>query len=152
MQAAEKFTVNETIAHFSSVQSIAIVGVSDKDFGGVIYRTLKNRDIKVYPVHPARSTFAEDTCYPTLRELPSQVKTAVIAVSPTSAIQVVDDAIAAGFTHLWFQQGAKFSDAEAKAKVAGIQTVSGKCILMYAGELEGVHKVHRFIAKLFGKY
>jgi predicted CoA-binding protein len=149
---AAQSSLHDTVSVFAESKPIAIVGVSDKDFGGVIYRTLKNRDIKVYPVHPARSTFAEDTCYPTLRELPSQVKTAVIAVSPTSAIQVVDDAIAAGFTHLWFQQGAKFNEAEAKAKAAGIQTVSGKCILLYAGELEGVHKVHRFIAKLFGKY
>ena len=144
--------MNQTMSHFLAAQPIAVVGVSDKDFGGMIYRTLKNRDIKVYPVHPARSEFAEDRCFATLKDLPPDVKSAVVAVSPTSALQVVDDAIAAGYTHLWFQQGAKFDDAEAKAKAAGIQTVSGRCILMYAGELEGVHKFHRFLAKLFGKY
>ncbi|MCM2271750.1 MAG: CoA-binding protein [candidate division Zixibacteria bacterium] len=142
----------EAVRYIMSAQPIAVVGVSDKDFGGMIYRTLKNRDIKVYPVHPARSEFAEDKCFATLKDLPPDVKTAVVAVSPASALRVVDDAIAAGYTHLWFQQGAKFDDAEAKAKAAGIETVSGKCILMYAGELEGVHKFHRFLAKLLGKY
>ena len=149
---AARSSLHDAVAMFALSMPIAIVGVSDRDFGGVIYRTLKNRDIKVFAVHPVRTTIADDPCFPSLRELPKEVKTAVIAVSPTSAERVVDDAVAAGFTHLWFQRGTDFASAEAKARAAGIQTVSGKCILMYAGELEGVHKVHRFIAKLFGKY
>jgi predicted CoA-binding protein len=143
---------NQNALRISSALEMAIVGVSDRDFGGVIYRTLKDRGITVYAVHPARTTFADDPCYPSLTSLPSTVKTAIIAVAPQTAELVVDDAIAAGFTSLWFQQGKNFSTAEAKAKVAGIKTASGKCILLYAGEVTGVHAFHRFLAKLFGKY
>lgn len=143
---------NQNALQISSANEMAIVGVSDRDFGGVIYRTLKERGITVYAVHPARTTFADDPCYPSLASLPSTVKTAVIAVAPQTADKVVDDAIAAGFTSLWFQQGKDFSAAEAKAKAADIQTSSGKCILLYAGEVTGVHAFHRFLAKLFRKY
>lgn len=143
---------NQDALKISSANEMAIIGVSDRDFGGVIYRTLKDRGIRVYAVHPARTTFAEDPCYPALTSLPSTVKTAVVAVAPQTAEKVVDDAIAAGFTSLWFQQGKNFSVAEAKAKAAGIQTTSGRCILLYAGEVTGVHSFHRFLARLFGKY
>lgn len=142
----------DIIRRIANAPELAIVGVSDRDFGGVIYRTLKDRGITVYAVHPARTTFADDPCYPSLTSLPSTVKTAVIAVAPQTAEAVVEDAIAAGFTALWFQQGKNFSVAEAKAKIAGVQTVSNKCILLYAGEVTGVHAFHRFLAKLIGKY
>ncbi len=143
---------NDTIAEICQAKAIAVVGVSDRDFGGVIYRTLKDRGFTVYAVHPARTTFADDPCYPSLKELPTDVKVAVIAVAPHAAEQVTRDAIAAGYTHLWYQQNLDFSSSVKLAEEAGIQTVSNKCILMYAGEVTGIHRFHRFLAKLFGKY
>ncbi|NMC44122.1 MAG: hypothetical protein GYA46_09410 [candidate division Zixibacteria bacterium] len=65
---------------------------------------------------------------------------------------MVEDALAAGMTHVWFQQGPNFSDAVAKAKAKGLQTVSRKCILMYAPPVTSIHSFHRFFAKLFGRY
>ena len=142
----------ENIRQFCLAKAIAVVGVSDRDFGGIIYRELKDRGFAVYAVHPARTTFADDPCYPSLVGLPEEVKAAVIAVAPHSAELVVKDAIAAGFTHLWFQRGRDFSQAESTARNAGIHTVSDKCILLYAGEITGIHAFHRFLAKMFGRY
>lgn len=139
-------------AEFFEARSLAVVGVSDRDFGGIIYRTLKDRGFQVFAVHPARTTFAEDPCFPTLRDVPGNVKLAVIAVAPLTAEQVTRDAIAAGYTHLWYQQGRDCSSAVRIAEEAGLRTVSGKCILLYAGEVSGIHRFHRFLAKLFGKY
>jgi len=79
------------------------------------------------------------------------VKAAVVAVSPDAAETVVEDAAAAGITHLWFQRGKDFSDAENKARAEGITTVSGKCILMYAQPVGGIHAAHRFLARIFGR-
>jgi len=143
--------VNENIEYFADLKHIAIVGVSDKKFGGAIYKTLKQRGRQVYPVHPSRESFDGDACYKNLAALPSDVKAAVIAVSPEAVDKVVDDAASAGMTHLWFQQGKDFSGAIAKAKEKGLHTVGGKCILMYAGPVTGIHAVHRFLARLFGK-
>jgi hypothetical protein len=38
------------------------------------------------------------------------------------------------------------------AEAYGIKTITRKCILMYAGEVTGIHAVHRFFAKAFKKY
>ncbi len=143
--------MNETIEFIANQKQIAVVGVSEKSFGGDIYKTLKKNGYTVYAVHRTRKTFMEDTCYPDLKAVPAGVKAAVVAVSPESAEPIIDDAVAAGFTHLWFQQGKNYSALVAKAKTKGLQTVSRKCILLYAQPVVGVHKFHRGIARLFGR-
>jgi predicted CoA-binding protein len=143
--------MNPVIEAIASSKHLAIVGVSDKSFGGIIYKTLKKNGYAVYPVHPTRESFDGDRCLASLRDLPPHVKSAVLAVSPETADRVVDDAISAGMTHLWFQQGKDFSAAVARAQAKGIQTVSRKCILMYAQPVTGIHSVHRFLARAFGR-
>ncbi len=143
--------MNPIIEKIISEKQIAVVGVSDRDFGGVIYKTLKTRGYDVIPVHPTRGTFEGDNCLPSLRAIRSTVIAAIIAVSPERAEMVVEDAAAARFTHLWFQQGKNFSRAIEKARASGLQTVSSKCILMYAQPVTGIHAVHRFLARSFGR-
>ena len=144
--------MNPIIDKIVSSKHLAIVGVSDKKFGGIIYKTLKKHGYTVYPVHPTRESFDGDRCFASLLDLPPQVKSAVLAVSPKAADQAVDDAVSAGITHLWFQQGKDFSAAVAKAQAKGIQTISRKCILLYAQPVTGIHSVHRFLARAFGKF
>lgn len=143
--------MNDVIEYIISAKRIAVVGVSDKKMGGAIYKTLKQHGYAVFPVHPTRQSFDGDVCHSSLKTLPPDVKTAVIAISPAAAEQVVEDALAAGMTHLWFQQGKDFSGAVAKARAKGLQTVSRKCILMYAPPVTGIHALHRYFARLFGR-
>lgn len=143
--------MNPIIDTIVSSKHLAIVGVSDKKFGGIIYKTLKTRGFTVYPVHPTRESFDGDRCFASLRDLPPQVKSAVLAVSPEAADRIVDDAVSAGITHLWFQQGKDFSGAVARAQAKGIQTISRKCILLYAQPVTGIHAIHRFFARSFGR-
>jgi hypothetical protein len=143
--------MNDTINQIANAKRLAVVGVSDKSFGGEIYKTLKKRGYTVYPVHPTRTTFHGDPCFASLRELPPGITAAILAVSPQAAEQVVDDAISAGITHLWFQQGKDFSGTVAKAQAKGLQTVSRKCILLYAQPVTGIHSIHHFLARSFGR-
>ncbi len=143
--------MDDTIAHIISEKQIAVVGVSDKKMGGAIYKELKQRGFAVHPVHPTRQSFDGDACHTSLKTVPAEVKAAVLAVSPQAAEAVIDDAVAAGITHLWFQQGKDFSGAVAKARAKGLQTVSRKCILMYAPPVTSIHAVHRFLARIFGR-
>ena len=131
---------------------LAIVGVSDRDFGGVIYKVLKQRGYSVIPVNPNRESFDGDRCFASLNVLPLNCKHAVIAIAPEHAHAVVEDAIAAGFTHLWFQQGKDFSGAIQKAESCGITTVSSRCILMYTEPVGGIHRFHQFLARCVGRY
>ena len=143
--------MDERITDFTSVEHIAVVGVSKHKFGGTAYRTLKQRGYRVYPVHPRLETFEGDRCYARLTDLPDAVKAAVITVQPAQAEAVVNDAQAAGIPRLWFQQGADFSAAVKRAEAHGSEVVSGKCILLYAPPVTGIHALHRFFARLFGR-
>lgn len=143
--------MNSTIDTIATSKHLAVVGVSDKSFGGIIYKTLKKNGYSVYPVHPTRESFDGDRCFTSVRNLPPHVKSAILAVSPEAADRVVDDAALAGMTHLWFQQGKDFSGPAAKAQARGIQTVSRKCILMYAQPVSGIHSVHRLVVRVFGR-
>jgi hypothetical protein len=143
--------MNPTIERITAARKLAVVGVSDRKFGGTIYKELKKRGFEVYPVHPTKETFDGDPCFDKLTSLPVKTDAAIIAVSPETATGVVDDAAAAGIDLLWFQQGKDFSQAVARAESKGVESVSGKCILMYAPPVTGIHKVHRFIANLFGR-
>jgi predicted CoA-binding protein len=143
--------MRDIIDHFIHAKHLAVVGVSDKKFGGAIYKSLKKRGVNVYPVHPTREMFDGDTCIENLTEVPCEVSAAILAVSPETAERVVEDAAVGGITHVWFQQGADFSAAKASAEAKGLKTVDRKCILMYVPPVTGIHAVHRFIANLFGK-
>ncbi len=142
--------MNERIESFLKSRQIAVVGVSKRKFGGVIYKTLKKRGINVCPVHPGKESFDGDKCYPDLKSVPDTVDAAVIAVSPANAEKVVADAWDARITRLWFQSGANFSRVVERAEASGLQTVSRRCVLMYAPPVTGIHAIHRFIARLFG--
>jgi predicted CoA-binding protein len=61
------------------------------------------------------------------------------------------EAISRGIKKVWIQQGSETAEVLKTARQAGITVISGKCILMYA-DPSGVHKFHRRINKLFGKY
>jgi len=143
--------MDQFIQGFVNSDQIAVVGVSKKKFGGTIYRDLKKRGYQVFPVHPSLESFAGDRCYPDLKSLPDGVDAAVIAVSAAHAAQVVDDARQADVAKLWFQQGPDFKEIVAHAQDLGMQVVSRKCILMYAEPVKGIHAMHRFIVRLFGK-
>jgi len=141
------------IQNFINSKHIAVVGASPsaKKFGNYAYRDLKKRGYKLYPVHPTVEIIEGDKAFDNLKSLPDNVDAAFIAIKPDKADNVVDDAIAKGMKHLWFQRGADFSKPATKAEAAGIKTVTGKCILMYAEPVGGFHAVHRFFVKLFGK-
>jgi predicted CoA-binding protein len=143
--------MDQRIVDFVQARHIAVVGASPRKFGGAICTTLKKRGYTVYPVHPARNTFKGERCFSSLATVPPDVEAAVIAVSPAHALDVVADAHRAGITKLWFQQGANFAEPIKKAEAEGIQTISGKCILMYAEPVTGLHAIHRCIAKVFKK-
>lgn len=141
------------IQKFIDSKHIAILGASPsgKKFGNYIYKNLKKKGYNLYPVHPTAEIIEGDKAFDNIKSLPDNVDSVLIAISPDKAEVVVDDAIDKKIKNLWFQQGADFSGPATKAKAGGIETITGKCILMYAEPVGGIHAIHRFFAKLFGK-
>ncbi len=146
--------MDSKIEQFIQAKKIAVVGVSRTKgkFGTAIYDELKTRGFEVYGVNPHMEQIGSDRCYASLSELAGVVDAAVICLRPPSAAQALRDASAAGIQKLWLQQGSQSIETDKTARELGLSPVTGKCILMYAGEVKSIHGFHKFIAKVLGQY
>jgi hypothetical protein len=135
-------------------RTLALVGVSrgGKKFGNAIYRELRGKGYKVFPVHPQAEKIEGDQCYPSFKSLPEKVGAAVICVPPAQTEQVVQQAYEAGITKVWLQQGAESYAAIRFCENHEMTTVHGQCIMMFAEPVRSFHGFHRWLWKLIGKY
>ena len=143
-----------SINEFLSQPVWAVAGVSrdKKKFGSYLYVNLKKRGRSVVPVNPNMQEFDGDVCYQTIDKLPPEVTGLVICTPPETSMKLISEAIIRGIRQIWLQQGAENAEVLEKYRTAGINLVSGKCLLMYAEPVDSVHKFHRFLAKLFGRF
>jgi uncharacterized protein len=146
-------TMNPTIEKLLQSRKLAVVGASaDKlSFGNTVYRELRGRGFDLVPVNPRYTEVNGDKCYKSLTDLPTHVDSALFVLSPKVAVSAVAEARAAGIKYIWFQQMADYASAIQAAKEVGIETVSKRCILMYAQPVQGFHSIHRFLSKLVGR-
>jgi len=139
-------------AFFSST-AYAVVGVSAdrKKFGNTVFRTMKEKGLTVYPVHPTHETVEGEKCYKDVASLPAEVGSIVTVVPPSVTDNVVAEALTKGVKHFWMQPGSQSAAAVAAARKSGASVVEGDCILMFLEPVQSIHKVHRFVNKVFGK-
>jgi len=144
----------QDIQAFFSAGAIAVAGVSKdtKKFGSSVYKTLKERGKKVFPVNNTTDTIQGDACYPSVSALKNQVASVLLVVQPKSALQVLTDAAEANIKNIWFQPGSESPEAINYCHQHNMNYITGQCILMHAEPVNSMHKVHRFITKLTGKY
>lgn len=140
------------IQDFITQKRIAVLGVSrtGKKFGNAVVGELKSRGYQVFIVHPQAQEIAGERCYPDLASLVGQVDAVWICVPPTQAAGALHEAVNAGHTKIWLQQGAESPEVLALARELGVVPVSGKCILMYAPPVRSYHAWHRTFEKLIG--
>lgn len=91
---------------------VAVVGATDnpRKYGNVIYRDLKEKGFRVYPVNATRDTVDGDPVFATLADLPEPPGIVNFVVPPTRTLRVLKQAKELGFTTVWVQPGAE-SDA-----------------------------------------
>ena len=137
---------------FIGAKPIAVIGASDnpRNFGAVIYRTLRDKGYGVYAVNPNVSTVAGDPSYDSVETIPAEVSSAIIAVSPKVAESLIESLSTAGVKKIWFQRGADYRKAAAYARDVGMEAFEGRCILMHTDSVNGIHAVHRFLVRLTG--
>jgi len=147
-------TTTDAIQEVLAQRTVALVGVSrgGKKFGNAIYRELKGKGYKVFPVHPQAESIEGDPCYPNLKSLPEQAGAVVICVPPAEAERVVQQAFEAGIKSVWLQQGAESYAAIQYCENHEMTTVHGQCIMMFAEPVQSFHGFHRWVWRLIGKY
>jgi hypothetical protein len=134
-------------------QVIAIAGVSRKPakFGNTLYKELRKKGISLIPVHPELQNFEGEKCYSSVEELPSNVTALLVCTKPEKAVEIVESALKRGITNIWLQQGSENPHLLLLAQNEENNIITGHCMLMFA-KPDGMHKFHRFLLKLFGKY
>lgn len=114
--------------------SVAVVGATDRPgkYGGIIYRDLKRKGYRVFPVNPYRDTVDGDRCYPSVKDLP-EVPTVVDLVIPASrGLEVLDDCAQAGALNIWVQPGAESKQLIEKLERGPFTWLANACIMVRA--------------------
>lgn len=137
---------------FVAQKALAVVGVSrTRGFGNRLYRHLKQKGYRVFPVNSQTDTLEGERCFRRLDDLPDKVGGVVTVVPPAQAKNVVEDCARLGIGHVWMQQGSESDAAIALCREKGISEVHGACLLMHT---DGgfPHSLHRWLWRRLGKY
>ena len=146
--------MKEVIDRFLASPAIAVVGVSAnrRKFGNVVFRELRSRGRNVVPVHRSLESVEGERCYRSVEDLPAGITGVVTVVPPSETEAVVESCAKRGIGAIWMQQGSESPRAIARAAELKVDTVHGECLLMFLEPVRSVHGVHRWFAKLFGRY
>jgi predicted CoA-binding protein len=146
-------TSKKLIEEFLSQKKIAVVGVSRKKtkFGNAIFKELKQKGYKVYPINPYINIYDGEICYPDILSLPEKVDAVIFNVSPNQTEKALNEVKESGIKKVWFQQGSQSDQAIRFCEENEIDCVSNECILMFAQPLAFIHRAHKFVCGVFGK-
>lgn len=113
-------------------RTIAVVGCSDRPDRDShrVAAYLQAAGYRIVPVRPARRTILGEPCYPDLAAIPVEVEVDLVNVfrRPEGVPSVVEQAIARGVRGIWLQLGVGHPGAEARARAAGLNVVSERCL------------------------
>jgi predicted CoA-binding protein len=131
----------ELKALLGEAHTIAVVGLSSKEgrpsFG--VARYLQAHGYRIVPVNPRETEVLGEPAYPTLREIPDDLRIDVVDVFRRSeeTPEVARDAVAIGAKVLWLQEGIYNDEAYRIADAAGLEVIMGVCIRHTRERLEG---------------
>jgi uncharacterized protein len=140
------------IRAFLASKTLAVVGASRdrQKFGNAVFRQLRAKGYKVYPVNPNAEMIDEERCYPTLSALPEPVDGIVVVVPPAQTEQTVRQARDAGVHRVWMQNGAESELATRFCEEHSMSVVHHECILMFAEPAPFFHRMHRWVRGVAG--
>ena len=146
-------TTRASVEEFLAQKTIAVIGVSrnSRKFGRAIYRDLKAKGYRVFPVNPNAYRVDDDVCYPDVEAIPEPVDSVVLVVPPNEAEKVVQSMAKNGIHRVWMQPGSESYKAIAFCRENDIQVISGECILMFAEPAALIHRLHRCVKRLVGR-
>ncbi len=114
----------------AETRTIAVVGISDKPDrpSHAVARYLRERGFRVIPVNPRlREVFGEPS-YPDLASVPVKVDLVDVFRRSEEVGAVAEEAIRAGATFFWMQEGVENAEAKARLEAAGIPVVMDRCV------------------------
>jgi len=122
---------------FEDINTIAVVGISDNPERDSyrVARYLQQAGFRVIPVNPTLTEVLGERCYPSLRDIPPDIKVDVVDIfrKPEHVPPVVEQAIERKVPVVWMQLGVHHPQAAAMAEEAGLEVVMDRCIKVEHG-------------------
>jgi hypothetical protein len=148
------FTIDPILSFLNFNELYAVVGVSHdkKKFGRMVYEELKKKGYKVFAVNPNVSSVEGDKVYATLADLPKEVKRVIVLTPKSKSAEIIQQAFDTEMTHIWLQQMCDSPKALGLGKSGMAQFIYGKCIFMVAEPVVGMHKLHRSMKRMLGRF
>ena len=118
---------------------IAVVGLSADWFRPSYFaaKYMQEHGYTVIPVNPRYPEVLGQKCYKSLRDIPVQVDIVDCFRKTEDIPPIAEDAIAIGARVLWQQLGVKNEAAAARARAAGLDAVTDRCVKIEHGRLFG---------------
>ena len=118
---------------------LAVVGLSADWFRPSYFaaKYMQEHGYSVIPVNPRYAEVLGQKCYPSLREIPGKVDIVDCFRKTVDIMPICEDAIAIGARVLWQQLGVKNEAAATKARAAGLDAVTDRCVKIEHGRLFG---------------
>ncbi len=112
--------------------TVAVVGATDNPskYGYVIYRDLKRKGYRVFPVNPRRAAVDSDPAFKDLRSLPEKPTIVNIVVPPPVAASVLKESLDLGLLNVWLQPGAESPENLAFLQANGFNYLANACIMI----------------------
>ena len=123
----------EIIEILKDHKKIAVVGISlksERDSNRVA-NYLMNNGYEIIPVNPTIEEFNGIKAYPSIKDIPDDVKIEVVDIfrKMEAVPGIVDEAISKGANVIWMQEGIVHNESAKKALDAGLKVVMNKCML-----------------------
>lgn len=145
---------SESIKSFLGLKNIAVIGVSSKGkgFGVAVYNHLKDNGYTTFGVNKNGGFSNSTKLYNSLAMIDNNIDGVITVVPPAETEIVVQQANSLGIKNIWMQQGSESKNAIDFCNQNGIDVVHNECIMMFVEPVKSIHKFHRWINKITGKY
>lgn len=112
--------------------SIAVVGANDhpEKYGSVIYRDLKRKGFKLFPVNFTRPTVDGDQAYKNISDIPEKPTIINFVTPPAATLKVLKECLAKGFMNVWIQPGAEDPDVLRFVQENHFNYLANACIMV----------------------
>ena len=124
--------MQELIKEFMSQKRFAVVGATDnaEKYGNQIFKNLKKRGYKVYPVNPRLKEIEGTKCYATISKVPVKIDVVDFVVPPDATEAILKECQELGLNRIWLQPGSESEAAVAFCDENNLKVVHSVCVML----------------------
>ena len=117
-------------------KTIAIIGASNnrRKYGNIAVRAYVDQDFTVYPVNPNEETIEGLQCYPSVKDIPGEVETISVYLTPHKTLEVLEDIAAKNPDLLFLNPGSESEEVINQALELGLNPVQA-CSVLAVGKM-----------------